>query len=71
MSFQTQEIKVRGLSCGTCVGTLTNVLMSKEGVKEVEVDLDKGVARVKFNVYKLTKQQVIDIINNDTPYQAS
>jgi copper chaperone CopZ len=71
MSFQTQEIKVSGLTCGTCINTLTNVLMSKEGVKDVEVDLDKGIARIKFNVYKLNKQQVIDIINANTPYQAS
>jgi copper chaperone CopZ len=71
MSFQTQEIKVSGLTCGTCVNTLTNALMSKEGVKDVEVDLTKGIARIKFNVYKLNKQQVIDIINSDTPYQAS
>ncbi|MCC7051434.1 MAG: heavy-metal-associated domain-containing protein [Bacteroidia bacterium] len=71
MSFQTQEIKVQGMSCATCVNSLTNILLEKEGIKEVEVDLTKNVARIKFNVYKLTRQQVIDIINNETPYEAS
>jgi copper chaperone len=70
MSFQTQEIKVKGLTCSGCVNTLSKVLLSKEGVKEVSVDLENGIARVKFNVYKFNRQQIVDIINDETPYEA-
>ncbi|MFH2012013.1 MAG: cation transporter [Pseudomonadota bacterium] len=37
-------IKVKGMSCNHCVMAVTKALNEIEGVKNVKVDLDKGVA---------------------------
>ncbi|RJP56274.1 MAG: mercury transporter [Deltaproteobacteria bacterium] len=37
-------IKVKGMSCNHCVMAVTKALNEIEGIKNVKVDLDKGVA---------------------------
>lgn len=69
--YQTNEIKVEGMTCGHCVATVKRVIESINGIKDVEVDLESGKARVKIEVYKTSKKEVIDAINNDTIYKAS
>lgn len=43
----TTEINVTGMSCQHCVGAVTRALESVPGVTAVEVDLEKGLARVQ------------------------
>lgn len=40
------EIKVDGMSCGSCVASVTKALMRVPGVEDVKVDLGSGTARV-------------------------
>ena len=42
------KIKIDGMSCQHCVKTVTDVMMSIDGVSQVKVNLKKGEARLKF-----------------------
>ncbi|MFN0186883.1 MAG: heavy-metal-associated domain-containing protein [Aquabacterium sp.] len=44
--MQTTEIKVDGMTCGSCVASVTKALKRVPGVQDVEVDLGSGIARV-------------------------
>jgi copper chaperone len=37
-------IKIKGMSCGHCVASVTKALSNIAGIREVEVSLDKGEA---------------------------
>lgn len=45
--MQTTELKVDGMTCGSCVASVTKALKRVPGVQDVEVDLDRGIARVR------------------------
>jgi copper chaperone len=45
--MQTTELKVAGMSCGSCVAAVTKALKRVPGVQDVEVDLGGGIARVR------------------------
>ncbi|MEJ5300735.1 MAG: heavy metal-associated domain-containing protein [Thermodesulforhabdaceae bacterium] len=42
-----QIFKVKGMSCQHCVKAVTKALQVLEGVKRVEVSLEKGEARIE------------------------
>lgn len=44
--MQTTELKVDGMTCGSCVASVTKALKRVPGVQDVEVDLGRGIARV-------------------------
>ena len=44
--MQTTELKVDGMTCGSCVASVTKALKRVPGVQDVEVDLGSGIARV-------------------------
>lgn len=45
--MQTTELKVDGMTCGSCVKSVTKALGRVPGVQDVEVDLGSGIARVR------------------------
>ena len=45
--MQTTELKVDGMTCGSCVASVTKALERVPGVQHVEVDLGSGIARVR------------------------
>ncbi len=45
--MQTTELKVDGMTCGSCVASVTKALKRVPGVQDVEVDLGNGIARVR------------------------
>ena len=45
--MQTTELKVDGMTCGSCVASVTRALKRVPGVQDVEVDLGSGIARVR------------------------
>lgn len=45
--MQTTELKVNGMTCGSCVASVTKALKRVPGVQDAEVDLGSGVARVR------------------------
>jgi copper chaperone len=44
--MQTTELKVDGMTCGSCVASVAKALKRVPGVQDVEVDLGSGIARV-------------------------
>lgn len=44
--METTELKVEGMTCGSCVASVTKALKRVPGVQGVEVDLGSGIARV-------------------------
>ena len=44
--METTELKVDGMTCGSCVASVTKALKRVPGVQDVEVDLGRGIARV-------------------------
>ncbi|MBN8507015.1 MAG: heavy-metal-associated domain-containing protein [Burkholderiales bacterium] len=45
--MQTTELKVDGMTCGSCVASVTKALRRVPGVQDVEVDLGSGIARIR------------------------
>jgi len=45
--MESTELKVDGMTCGSCVSAVTKALKRVPGVQEVEVDLKSGIARVR------------------------
>lgn len=51
------SVKIKGMRCGHCVGSVTKALEAVEGITDVKVDLAKGEA-----VYNESKPVDIDKI---------
>lgn len=47
--MDTIELKIKGMSCGSCVSSVTHALQRVPGVDAVDVDLARGIARVSGN----------------------
>lgn len=47
--MRTETLKVAGMTCGGCVGSVTKALKAVDGVTAVAVSLQSGEARVEFN----------------------
>jgi Cu+-exporting ATPase len=45
--METMELKVNGMTCGSCVASVTKALKRVPGVQDVEVDLRSGIALVR------------------------
>lgn len=56
--MQTAVLKVGGMTCGGCVRSVTRVLQSLNGVKQVEVSLELGEAKVVFDPRSTTLDQI-------------
>ena len=57
-----QSYKVVGMTCGHCVSTVSAAISALEGVENVDVDLSKGLVRVraKHAVSEKTLTEAID-----------
>jgi len=47
--METVELKVEGMDCEGCVKSVTRVLSAVPGVVDLEVSLDRGEARFKYD----------------------
>ncbi|MDR3409849.1 MAG: heavy-metal-associated domain-containing protein [Formivibrio sp.] len=43
------EIRIDGMSCGGCVAGVTRKLQAQPGVEDVQVSLQPGSARIRFD----------------------
>ncbi|MBI3952194.1 MAG: copper ion binding protein [Acidobacteria bacterium] len=59
----TATIRVEGMTCGGCAALVHQVLAKREGVKFVEVNLEKKQAIVKYDPAKVTPKQLAEAIN--------
>lgn len=55
-------LKVKGMSCGGCVTSVTNVLLGLPGVAKAEVSLEKGEAAVEYDAGRTTREQMAQAV---------
>ncbi|GBC76554.1 Copper-exporting P-type ATPase A [bacterium HR08] len=59
----TATIPVEGMTCAGCAVSVRQALLQRDGVKAVEVSVEKKHAVVTFDPARLTLEQVADAIN--------
>ena len=59
----TAQIKVKGMTCGSCVVTVKKALTSTKGVKSADVSLDKAAATVVYDDAQVNEDQLRVAIN--------
>jgi copper chaperone CopZ len=59
----TAEIKVQGMTCGSCVVAVKKALTDTKGVKTAEVSLEKSLATVVYEDSQVTEKQLTEAIN--------
>lgn len=67
---QVVRLKVEGMSCMACVAQTKKALSALEGVKSVEVSLEKRGATVEYDARRVTPETLVRTIN-DLGYRAS
>ena len=58
------ELEVRELCCFFCKRTIENGLTEKPGVASCVVDADAGRARVAYSESELSKEEIIQTVEN-------
>ncbi len=53
--MESVTVKVGGMTCMGCVGSVTRVLQAVDGVAKVDVSLDKAQANVDFDPARANK----------------
>jgi len=60
---KTATIRVEGMKCKNCSGSVTKALKAVEGVQKAEVSSEKGVAVVEYDDQKVTEGRLREVIN--------
>jgi len=60
LRLREEELKVVGMHCATCVRTVSKAIMNVKGVREAEVNLASGQARVVLEGGKLA--EIVDSV---------
>ncbi len=59
------ELRVDGLACPYCAYGIEKKLKKTKGVEKIDIDLNKGVVRVKVAAgVRLTESQMANLIND-------
>ncbi|MFI5253393.1 MAG: heavy-metal-associated domain-containing protein [Bacteroidota bacterium] len=67
---ETTKINLPSMVCGTCKNTIQKAIYRIDGVKEVNIDLDKKTAEVTFIPYQ-TSLEVIEDAVTEAGYDAN
>ncbi|MFC7394194.1 copper chaperone CopZ [Scopulibacillus cellulosilyticus] len=59
-----KTLKVQGMSCGHCVNAIEGSVGKLNGVKSVEVHLDKGEVDVTFDPETVSLREITDTIED-------
>ncbi len=70
MAKTQTTLKVNGMSCEHCAGTVTKALKGLKGVKKASVDLKEGLAEVTYNPDKISVDALTKAVI-DAGYEAS
>ncbi len=63
-------IKIKGMGCQNCVNAVTESLNELEGIRKVNVSLEKESAEVEFDETKINVDKMIETIK-ELEYEAS
>lgn len=64
MIMQTIQLKIGGMTCGGCSGSVKRVLEAVTGVSEAQVDLAGAQASVTFDPAQTNVAQLVDAVEN-------
>ena len=68
----TVYIKVDGMMCSySCSGKVSTVVQNLKGVKECNVDFEKGIATVLYDDKKLEEKDIVESLKDETTYKVS
>jgi copper chaperone len=70
MATEKLHLTIEGMTCGHCEKFVTNVLKELDGVKDASASAGSKSADVTYDTDKVSKQQIIDAVN-ETHYKAS
>src|SRR3954453_21865276 len=57
-------IPVKGMTCNSCVTSITNTLTTLPGISKVNVSLENEEATISYDSSKLSKSKIIETIEN-------
>lgn len=60
---KTVTIKVEGMKCAKCSGSVTKALKATDGAEDAEVSSEKGEAVIKYDDQKLNETKLREVIN--------
>ena len=60
----TDTLKVAGMSCAHCVKAVTDALMKLDGVRKVDIQLEKGLVEVDYDPGTVTLAQLTTAIED-------
>ncbi len=65
-------VKVDGMMCGySCAGKVSKVVQNLKGVKECDIDFEKGIATVLYDDKKLEEKDILQSLKSNTSYKGS
>src|ERR1044072_6657362 len=59
-----EVIPIHGMTCQSCVKSITNAVSSLSGIVNVSVSLENNEATFSFDANKITKSTIIETIEN-------
>jgi len=62
LSKQSDELKIKGMTCAVCVNTIQTVVSKMDGVDDITVNLAMGKAQVNYDSGKIALTNVVDMI---------
>ena len=62
--MQTELLKVTGMTCGGCTGSVTDAFKAVAGVETVSVSLSTGEATVKYDERLTSPGQLTDAVKD-------
>jgi mercuric transport protein len=60
---KTVTIRVEGMRCNHCSGSVAKALKATDGVEKVEVSHEKGEAVIQYDDQKVTEAKLREVIN--------
>ena len=60
---KTSTIRVEGMKCSKCSGSVEKALKATPGVEKVEISLDRKEAVVEYDDAKVTEAKLREVIN--------
>ena len=68
----TAYLKVDGMKCGySCSGKVSTVVQNLKGVKDCNVDFEKGMATVVYDDKKIEEKDILESLENKTSYKVT
>ncbi|HZQ48015.1 MAG TPA: cation transporter [Verrucomicrobiae bacterium] len=61
-TVETHRIRIKGMTCKRCERTIKKALLTKNGVREVYINRQEGVADVSFDPAQTSVAALSDVI---------